>query len=138
MRRFILSIFSLAAVTFFMQAQDTDGNPPAEIVKYYFVELITNPDRPELPKHQVDSIQSAHMANMGKMVEDEVLVLAGPFESGGGIFVLKVDTLEEAQKLAAKDPAVSAGRLLTKIRAWYTAADAFTIEQKFKKNQPKN
>ena len=75
---------------------------------------------------------------MGKMVEDEVLVLAGPFEGGGGIFILKVDTLEEAQELAAKDPAVSAGRLLTKIRAWYTAADAFTIEKKFKKNQPKN
>lgn len=49
--------------------QDADGNPPEEIVKYYFVELITNPARAELPKAEVDSIQRAHMANISKMIE---------------------------------------------------------------------
>ncbi len=138
MRSILTTLLLCFTVSHVSIAQDKDGNPPAEIVKYYFVELITNPDRPELPKAQVDSIQTAHMANMGKMVEDEKLVLAGPFEGGGGLFVLKVDTKEEAEALVANDPAVSAGRLLTKIRAWWTAADSFTIEKKFKKNQPKN
>ncbi len=113
-----------------LSAQDKDGNPPEEIVKYYFVELITNADRPELPKDQVDSIQRAHMAYMARMAEKGQLMLAGPFEGGGGIFVLNVPTREAAEDLAGRDPAVSAGRLFTKIRAWYTGKGAFTSEQK--------
>lgn len=136
MKRLTLLFFTLLATVNLTQAQDTEGNPPAEIVKYYFVELITNPNRAKLPQAQVDSIQTAHMANIGRMVEEKTLMLAGPFENGGGIFILKVETLEEAKKLAARDPAVSAGRLLTKIRPWYTATGVFTAEEKFKENQP--
>lgn len=117
-------------------AQDKEGNPPAEIVKYYFVELITNPDRPDLPQTEVDSIQRAHMANMGVMVEEKTLMLAGPFEKGGGIFILKVESMEAAEKLVARDPAVKAGRLLTEIRPWYTSTGVFTAEEKIKKDQP--
>lgn len=109
--------------------QDQEGNPPSEIVKYYFVELITNPDRPELPKSEVDSIQRAHMINIRNMITDKKLVLAGPFENGGGIFILKVDSMEEAQALVAKDPAISAGRLKTEIRPWYTSKGVFTLEE---------
>ena len=134
MKRLTLLLFALVLVPFLSQAQDTQGNPPAEIVKYYFVELITNPDRPDLPQLQVDSIQSAHMANIGKMVEEKTLMLAGPFENGGGIFILKVESMEAAEKLTARDPAVSSGRLLTKIRPWYTATGVFTAEEKFKKD----
>lgn len=117
-------------------AQDQQGNAPAEIVKYFFVELITNPDRPDLPQTEVDSIQKAHMANIGKMVEEKVLMLAGPFEKGGGIFILKVESMETAKALVARDPAVKAGRLLTEIRAWYTSTGVFTAEEKPKKDQP--
>ncbi|QSE98250.1 YciI family protein [Fulvivirga lutea] len=112
-----------------IMAQDKEGNPPMEIVKYYFVELITNPDKPELPKAQVDSIQRAHMANISKMITDKKLVLAGPFENGGGIFILKVESMEEAEKLVAQDPAISAGRLTTEIRPWYTAKGSFVLEE---------
>ena len=134
MKRLTLLLFAMCLMPFFTQAQDADGNPPAEIVKYYFVELITNPKRPDLPKAKVDSIQAAHMANIGKMVEEKTLMLAGPFENGGGIFILKVESMEAAKKLTARDPAVSSGRLLTKIRPWYTATGVFTAEEKFKKD----
>lgn len=136
MIRCTLLLFALIACYSQAQSQDTDGNPPAQIVKYFFVELITNPGRPDLPQTQVDSIQTAHMANIGRMVEEKTLMLAGPFEKGGGIFILKVESMEAAQKLVARDPAVKAGRLLTEIRAWYTATGVFTAEEKFKKNQP--
>ncbi len=108
------------------KAQDA----PMEIKKYYFVDLIPNPDKPELPKAQVDSIQSAHMQNIGQMAKDGILMLAGPFEGGGGIFILKLDSMEAAEKLAKNDPAVMAGRLNIKVRAWYTGAGVFTAEQK--------
>ena len=136
MRRMTFLILALIFSLNLSRAQDTEGNPPTEIVKYYFVELITNPDRPELPKAQVDSIQRAHMANIGRMVEEKTLMLAGPFEGGGGIFILKVNSMEEAEKLAARDPAISAGRLLTKIRPWYTASGQFTAEARYKQDQP--
>ncbi len=124
----IICIACFSFLAFQLSAQDEEENPPFEIVKYYFVELISNPDRPELPKAQVDSIQAAHMANITQMAKDGVLMLAGPFEKGGGIFILKVATQEEAEKLAARDPAVSAGRLLTEIKPWYTTKGSFGVE----------
>ncbi|MEM8566625.1 MAG: YciI family protein [Bacteroidota bacterium] len=110
--------------------QNTTGNPAEQIVKYYFVELISNPDKPKIPKTETDSIQTAHMANIGSMIENRKLLLAGPFENGGGIFILNVASLEEAKALAANDPAVKAGRLLTEIRPWYTSKGVFTLESK--------
>ena len=133
MRKLTFLFFGLIASIALVNAQ---GNPPREIIKYYFVDLITNTDRPELPKSEVDSIQKAHMANISKMVKDEKLVLAGPFEGGGGIFILKVDSKEEAERLVAQDPAVAAGRLTTRIRAWYTASGSFMLEEQFGKKQP--
>lgn len=136
MKRSLLILFAMIACLSWASAQDQEGNPPAEIVKYYFVELITNPDRPDLPQTEVDSIQRAHMSNIGRMVEEKTLLLAGPFEKGGGIFILKVESMEAAEKLVARDPAVKAGRLLTEIRAWYTSTGVFTAEEKIKENQP--
>ena len=134
MKRLTLLFFASVCCLSSLQAQQTEEAPAFEIVKYFFVELITNPDRPELPQSQVDSIQAAHMANMTKMVEEQTLMLAGPFEDGGGIFILKLESMEETKKLVARDPAVKAGRLLTKIRPWYTTKGSFTAEEKYKEN----
>ncbi|MEO1049895.1 MAG: YciI family protein [Bacteroidota bacterium] len=126
-------VFIMTLVCYLMPDNDLcaqNEGAPSEIVKYYFVELITNPDRPELPKAQVDSIQGAHMANIGRMAQEGTLMLAGPFENGGGIFILKVESMAAAEKLVARDPAVQAGRLLTEIRPWYTAKGMFAIELK--------
>lgn len=127
-----LLTFLLTASVLIANAQDEHGNPPDEIIKYYFIELISNPDRPDLPKAQVDSIQREHMKNINQMVVDKQLMLAGPFENGGGIFIVNVKTLEEAEALVSRDPAVKSGRLLTEVRPWYTTKGAFGIE--FKKD----
>ncbi|MEM1405359.1 MAG: YciI family protein [Bacteroidota bacterium] len=131
----ICLITTLFLVSLASMGQDTGETLPLEIVKYYFVELISNPDRPELPKAAVDSIQRAHMANISHMIEDRKLLLAGPFENGGGIFIFDVASLEEAEELAVNDPAVKAGRLLTEIRPWYTSKGAFTLESKPSENE---
>jgi uncharacterized protein YciI len=70
---------------------------------------------------QTEAIQKAHMDNINRLAEMKKLVVAGPFGDNGtlrGIFVFRVDSLEEARALAATDPAVHAGRLALQIHPW--------------------
>ncbi|MBI3003991.1 MAG: hypothetical protein HYY49_01080 [Ignavibacteriales bacterium] len=75
-----------------------------------FVFLNTNPDRPELPKETVDSLQKEHMANIDRLAKEGKLLAAGPFHGGGGIFVLNTGNVSEANGWLASDPAVRAKR----------------------------
>lgn len=70
---------------------------------------------------QTEEIQKGHMANINRLAEMKKLVVAGPFGDNGtlrGIFVFRVNSLEEARELAASDPAVQAGRLALQIHPW--------------------
>lgn len=71
---------------------------------------------------EASKLQTAHMANIGRMAESGDLVLAGPFMGNGeyqGIYIFNVKTVEEAQKLTETDPAVKAGRLTMELIPWY-------------------
>ena len=66
-------------------------------------------------------IQKGHMANINRLAEMKKLIAAGPFGDNGrlrGIFVFRVESLEEAKLLTATDPAVQAGRLAMDIHPW--------------------
>jgi len=68
-----------------------------------------------------EELQKAHLANINRLAETKKLVVAGPFGGSGtlrGIFVFRVDSLDEARKLAETDPAVKAGRLAIEMRPW--------------------
>ena len=70
-------------------------------------------------------IQRAHMDNIGRMVEEGTLVLAGPFLDDGelrGIYIFNVATVEDARELTNTDPAVKAGRLIMELHPWYGSA----------------
>ena len=70
---------------------------------------------------QTEAIQKAHLDNINKLAEMKKLVVAGPFGDNGtlrGIFVFRVNSIEEARELAATDPAVQAGRLALQIHPW--------------------
>jgi uncharacterized protein YciI len=76
-------------------------------------------DTPELK-----ALQAAHLAHIGKMAETGKLILAGPFADGGdlrGLFIFRVDSLQDARALAEQDPAVKAGRLVIEWHPWYAA-----------------
>lgn len=68
-----------------------------------------------------EALQKAHLANVEKLAQTKKLVVAGPFGDDGtlrGIFVFRVDSIEEARSLANTDPAVQAGRLVVQIHPW--------------------
>lgn len=76
----------------------------------FFVFLNSNPEKEELSKAEVDSLQSAHMTNIDKLANEGKLIAAGPFEGGGGIFILKAENEKEAWSYLNSDPAVKANR----------------------------
>ncbi|WP_286756720.1 hypothetical protein [Roseivirga sp. UBA838] len=77
--------------------------------RYTFVFLNTNPDRAELPKEQVDSLQAGHLANINRLVKEKKMIAAGPFYTGGGIFLFDTN-MADTEAILNSDPAISAGR----------------------------
>ena len=68
-----------------------------------------------------EELQKAHLANIRRLAGLKKLVVAGPFGDDGnlrGIFVFRLSSLEEAESLAATDPAVQAGRLVIDLHPW--------------------
>ncbi|MNR14196.1 hypothetical protein D3C85_1306580 [compost metagenome] len=66
------------------------------------------------------------MTNIGKLVTDGKLVVAGPLGKNDknyrGIFILDVPTLEEAKKLVDTDPAIQSKLLDVDLIIWYGSA----------------
>jgi uncharacterized protein YciI len=95
---------------------------PLPATRYYVVFLRPDPSRQPLANIDAERIQAAHMANIHKMADDGVLVSAGPFDDTpktiSGIFVFKVDSLESAKTIAAKDPTVLEHRNTVDIHVW--------------------
>ena len=128
MKSLILILFAFASVVLLPQ------DKPFVLTKYHFVLLGKGENRSH-DKETAKQLQEGHMANIQKMADDGLLVLAGPFADslGGGIFVLKTATVEETEILLQSDPAIKAGRLSYTIRPWYTDAANFTLEKSVKK-----
>ena len=95
-----------------------------EMTTYYVALLYRGPKWTPQETPETRAIQDGHMANIQRLAQEGKLLLAGPFTDNGdlrGIFVFKVGSIEEAQELAAADPAVKAGRLRLDIHPWYSA-----------------
>lgn len=99
---------------------------------YYFVFLNTNPDREELPKEEIQELQNRHLANIDSLYKTGKLVAAGPFEGGGGIFILVAPTLDSAKNILKSDPAIAAKRFETEVFAFnFHIGNTCTIQEPF-------
>jgi uncharacterized protein YciI len=100
-----------------------NGDETYTIKKYYLCLLKVGTNRSQ-DSATVAQIQKGHMDNISRMAKDGVLSIAGPFGGDGelrGIFIFNVKTKEEAEKLAAEDPAVKSGRLTAEVYEWWSA-----------------
>lgn len=82
----------------------------AQEKQYTFVFLNSRKDKPELPKEELDKLMEGHMANMGRLAAEGKLIAAGPFDGGGGIFVLNTTSIDEANSWLSTDPGIQANR----------------------------
>jgi uncharacterized protein YciI len=82
-----------------------------------------NEDRSEV---ESAALQRAHLNRIREVAGEGKMILAGPFGPQEGVddpliglFLYTVETREEAEALAASDPAVAAGRLRVEIVEWW-------------------
>lgn len=131
---FFLLLFTLISGLSF--AQETNPNYDAELAErlggdeygmksYVFVMLKTGPNT-STDQEAKSTAFAGHMQNIGRLVEEEKLIVAGPMQKNDknyrGIFILDVPTLEEAETLLQTDPAIKAGYLEPELFMWYGSA----------------
>lgn len=80
--------------------------------------LNTNDKKEHISKAAIDSLQKGHLANIKKMARESKLLVAGPFDGGGGIFILNTASVRQAQKWISTDPAIAANRYKIDIFPW--------------------
>ncbi len=93
---------------------------PPQMVTYYLGLLYKGSVRTQSADESA-KIQSGHLQHLESLYKQGILLIAGPMGDDGdlrGIVVLKVKSLEEAQALVNKDPAVKAGRLRVELHPW--------------------
>jgi uncharacterized protein YciI len=130
-----VGIFCFISAFSFAQQKDANGydifimdddGKSTTMKRYYLCLLKTGPNRDQ-SKEEAEKIQAGHMAHIKKMAAENKLCIAGPTESKSdliGIFIFNVKSIEEAEALAAQDPAVKAGRLIAEIVPWWAAKGA--------------
>jgi len=131
----LFTILSFLVCSFSIHAQDSTKTSVPEtfnytwegedytMQKYFIVFLKEGPTRDQ-DEQSAAKIQQEHLAYLGGLYKDGIIVLNGP--TGGeeeikGFSLYAVATKEEAKKLAEKDPAVKAGRLIVDVKPWWLA-----------------
>ena len=114
----------LAEVKPWLGPRDGFGLPaePQELEHLVFGFLMSGPHRNQ-SEAEAAEIQKGHLAYLAELHKQGKLVTAGPFldeSDWRGVVIYRVATVEEANQLAAGDPAVKAGRLILDAHPWMT------------------
>lgn len=96
----LLMIFLAGVITSALNAQG----------QYTFVFLNKKLDAEQISDEQRKKIMEGHMENMGRLSKEGKLLAAGPFDGGGGLFIFKTTSVEEARNWLSSDPGVQAKR----------------------------
>ena len=82
----------------------------AQDVSHVFVVLNSKPDKEVISRERQEELQKIHLENINKMVDEGKMSVAGPFDGGGGIFVLNTGDKKQANQWLQADPAIRAKR----------------------------
>src|SRR5215207_3204344 len=101
-------------------------NIPDAFDVYTMVLLRRPADAPEMPEHELDALQTRHLAYRATLRDAGLLVANGPLGEQSnpalrGLSIFACD-LDEARRLSDLDPSVQAGRLTYDVFEWWVAA----------------
>lgn len=82
----------------------------AQDARYIFVFLNSRPDKTELPKEELDKLMEGHLGNIQRLAAEGKLLVAGPFDGGGGIFIFNSNSMDTVKQWLSTDPGVQANR----------------------------
>lgn len=77
---------------------------------YIFVFLNKKTDASSIAKDSVEQLMKGHMENIERLASEGKLLVAGPFEGGGGLFILNTTSKNEANEWLKTDPGIQANR----------------------------
>ena len=97
------SIIFVAIIFMAVQAYGQDYN-------HVFVFLNSKPDKEKITAEAEEALQKAHRGNIDRLVAAGKMIVAGPFDGGGGIFILTTGKVAEARTWLESDPAIKANR----------------------------
>lgn len=135
MKKLLLFFFCITA-SIYAKAQKPNPDYDAQLakkyepddygMKKYVLVMLKTGSNTTATKAENDTAFAGHMANMGKLVKENKLVVAGPLgkneKNYRGIFILNVKTIDEAKQILATDPAVKANLLDADLFEWYGSA----------------
>ncbi|HYG20075.1 MAG TPA: YciI family protein [Ohtaekwangia sp.] len=96
---------------------------------YVFVFLNKKSDAAAISKEESEKIMKGHMDNINRLAKEGKLISAGPFEGGGGIFVLKTTAVDEARAWLSTDPGVQAQRWNVEVLPFEIRTGALCVAQ---------
>jgi len=95
-------------------------------MKMYVMVILKTGSNKVADKAKRDSLFAGHFANINRLIELKKMVIAGPFEQNEktyrGIFILDVNTFEEATALLETDPTIKGKIFETEMFHWYGSA----------------
>ncbi len=96
-------------------------------MKSYFLVILKTGENTSMTKELISESFRGHMKNINRLVEEEKLILAGPFEKNEnnyrGIFILNnIKSIQEANDLLQTDLAIKNRLLDFEIYTWYGSA----------------
>jgi uncharacterized protein YciI len=97
------SLLVISFVLMFMAA-----NAQSKI--YILVLLHKKTDALPIAKDSVERLMKGHLANIQRLAAERKLLAAGPFEGGGGLFILNTASNDEAGEWLKTDPGIQANR----------------------------
>lgn len=95
-------------------------------MKMYVFVILKSGDNDTTDEKFINECFIGHLANIHRLVEEKLLIVAGPFgknkDDFRGLFILNVATVEEAHALLETDPAIKKRLLKAETYPWYGSA----------------
>jgi len=99
--------------------------------KYVFVVLRTGPNKVAAGQERTDMF-AGHMANIQRLANERKLAYAGPLDGvdgARGIFILAVESIDEAKALVATDPVIIKGEMVAEYHMHFGSAGLMMVNQ---------